>query len=190
MIHSLTGTVLDTQKDSIILDNGHNCSFLIQALDIDRVLGISGRFYVHFYMRQDHISLYGFRDEETLKLFKILIMVKGCGPKTALNILNHIDVARFVEVINLQKQVVLEGIPGIGKRMAAQLILDLKGKLKDFKADSSPIFDVSAIMNSLYQLGYRKDLCDQVYQTMDLSVSYDEQGFLKAMLKGLHQVNR
>lgn len=185
MIHSLTGTVLETPKNKIILDNGHNCSFSIFALDQDRVLGYSGRFYVHFHFRQDQMSLFGFKDEAICDVFKRLITVKGCGPKTAINILNHIQINSFIEAIHHKNDGLLMKIPGIGKKMAAQLILDLQNQFVASHNKQPSLINTVEVMGALLALGYSKGACDLAYESIDLKAVTKEEQLLKLMLSQL-----
>lgn len=187
MLHSMTGTVLASSGNTIILDNGHNCSFVIWVLDEDRTPGFQGRFYVHFYMRQEQFTCFGFKDEHTSCFFKKLIQVKGCGPKTALNILNYMKVDAVVEAIETENRQALESMPGIGKRMASQLILDLKGRLNDFIRHRPTPYEVSGIIQSLMAMGYPKVRIEQVLSQIDLNYYHDEGSLLKALLKGMRE---
>lgn len=187
MIHSLTGTIVETHKDIIILDNGHNWSFTIQVCDSDRELGFVGRIYVHFHLRQDHMSLFGFRDREVCQLFKKLITVKGCGLKTAMNILNQCTLNEFIAAVETQDENRLLRLPGIGKKMAAQLILDLQGKLQEFKTVAMNPSYTHQVIQSLVMLGYKQSHCERVHRSLRVQDHHDETEFLKLMLQGLKQ---
>lgn len=188
MIHSLTGTVLETPRNAIILDTGHNCSYFIHALDCDRVSGFVGCYYVHFHIRQETLNLYGFINPESCQLFKILLSVKGCGPKTALNILNHIECHDFVSAIRQEEEHLLMNIPGLGKRMAAQLFIDLRGKLNDFKTSNTEIKSSYDIILPLVQMGYKQKVCEKVFHSLDHSLILDEAHLLRLMLIELKKV--
>lgn len=185
MIHSLTGTVLETHKETIILDNGHNWSFTIRVCDRDRIPGFVGRFYVHFHLRQDQMSLYGFRDANLCDLFKLLITVKGCGPKTAIGMLNRCDPTDIINAVQDQNETVLLRLPGIGKRMAAQVILDLHGKLDGFTQGQHKVSITHQVIQSLIALGYSQQHCEQVAKGISMENHHDETVFLKLMLQGL-----
>lgn len=83
----------------------------------------------YHYVREDTQMLYGFRDEDEKVLFTNLISVSGIGPKGALSILGSIDVGEFIEAIEREDDKYMTSFPGIGKKTARQIILDLKGKL-------------------------------------------------------------
>lgn len=190
MIHSLTGTVLETPKNKIILDNGHGCSFGIFALDSDRVRGYSGRFYVHFHFRQDQMALYGFIQEMACTVFKKLILVKGCGPKTALNILNHLTPEDIILAVNGKNEREFLKVPGVGKKMAAQLILDLQHQFMDQIQTISHAIDSGAVIETLEALGYSKMECEQVLAQVGINQTKDEEQLFKTMIQGLSLMRR
>ncbi|GAA0601610.1 Holliday junction DNA helicase RuvA [Virgibacillus siamensis] len=86
----------------------------------------------YHYVREDIQMLYGFKNEDEKYLFTKLISVSGIGPKGALAVLGSIDVGGFVEAIEREDDKFLTSFPGIGKKTARQIILDLKGKLHSF----------------------------------------------------------
>ncbi|RDW21679.1 Holliday junction branch migration protein RuvA [Oceanobacillus chungangensis] len=81
------------------------------------------------YVREDTLALYGFKNEDEKYLFKKLISVSGIGPKGALAILASVDVPGFVAAVEREDDKFLTSFPGVGKKTARQIILDLKGKL-------------------------------------------------------------
>lgn len=87
--------------------------------------------YLHQHVRDDAIILYGFRLEEEKELFKKLIQVSGIGPKSGLAIMANEDHSGFIRAIEEEDKAFLKKYPGVGVKTAAQLVLDLKGKLAD-----------------------------------------------------------
>ncbi|HCI81079.1 MAG TPA: Holliday junction branch migration protein RuvA, partial [Ktedonobacter sp.] len=85
--------------------------------------------FTHFQMREDGIALYGFLEEADRNAFEQLIAVNGVGPKVALALLSVMDAATLYRAIADEDQQRLGLAPGVGKRLAARLIVDLKGKL-------------------------------------------------------------
>jgi Holliday junction DNA helicase RuvA len=85
--------------------------------------------YTHFQMREDGIALYGFLSEEDRNAFEQLITVSGVGPKVALTLLSFMDAATLYKAIVDEDQQRLGLAPGVGKRLAARIILELKGKV-------------------------------------------------------------
>ena len=96
------------------------------------------KIYVHHYVREDFQALYGFSSREEKKLFIKLLNVTGIGPKGALAVLASGRVDQVVEAIESEDEKFLVKFPGIGKKTARQMILDLKGKLEDVSPDAFP----------------------------------------------------
>ena len=85
--------------------------------------------YTHFYVREDGMALYGFSSEEDRDAFEQLIGISGVGPKLALALLSMMDAQTFYQAIANEDQERLALTPGVGKKLAARLVLELKGKL-------------------------------------------------------------
>ncbi|MGN8841288.1 Holliday junction branch migration protein RuvA [Niallia sp. HCP3S3_B10] len=94
--------------------------------------------FTYHYVREDNISLYGFRSQDEKALFTKLLNVSGIGPKGALAILASGEPSQVISAIEAEDEAFLVKFPGVGKKTARQMILDLKGKLADFMQDSSP----------------------------------------------------
>jgi holliday junction DNA helicase RuvA len=131
MIAYIRGMLTYIQSDTIIVDVegvGYEIicpnPYAFQALENEKVF-----VYTYLHVREDAQLLYGFKTEEEKYLFTKLISVSGIGPKGALAIMASIDVAEFVAAIEREDEAFLKSFPGIGKKTARQIILDLKGKL-------------------------------------------------------------
>jgi holliday junction DNA helicase RuvA len=94
--------------------------------------------YTYHYVREDVIALYGFETREEKRLFTKLLNVSGIGPKGALAILASGEVQQVVAAIENEDESFLVKFPGVGKKTARQMILDLKGKLQDIVPDYFP----------------------------------------------------
>ncbi len=92
-------------------------------------VGEEVRLYTHFHLREDNATLYGFASAEELGLFQTLIGVSGLGPKLATAMLSAMDVEKLVMAIATANADLLAQIPGIGKKMANRLVLELKDKI-------------------------------------------------------------
>lgn len=117
--------------------------------------------YLYQYVREDTNCLYGFKSREERELFIRLISVSGIGPKIALVVLASGETEAIIRAIEAEDASYLIHFPGIGKKTAGQIILDLKGKLKDFSisagsledgAETNPMLDEAS--NALRMLGY------------------------------------
>ncbi|MBT2688061.1 Holliday junction branch migration protein RuvA [Bacillus sp. ISL-47] len=96
------------------------------------------RIYTYHYVREDVVALYGFHSREEKTLFTKLLNVTGIGPKGALAILASGEPEQVVQAIENEDEAFLVKFPGVGKKTARQMILDLKGKLPDIVPDFFP----------------------------------------------------
>ncbi len=94
--------------------------------------------YIYHYMRAEMMALYGFSSRAEKMMFEKLLTVSGIGPKGALGILSAGSPEQIVQAIENEDEAFLRRFPGVGKKTARQMILDLKGKLKDVIAGISP----------------------------------------------------
>lgn len=127
-----------------------------QALDQEVII------HTYLHVREDAQLLYGFKNEDEKSLFKKLISVSGIGPKGALGILSAADIPSFVAAVESEDEKFLTTFPGVGKKTARQIILDLKGKLSSTFSLTPPEdnihntddFALSEAKEALKALGY------------------------------------
>jgi Holliday junction DNA helicase RuvA len=140
MITSIHGILEATGTDyAIVRVGGFGIRVFAPSSTLNRLgePGIEISLATHFHMREDGISLYGFSTETDRDTFEQLIGVSGVGPKVALAILSVMDAATFYQAIANEDQQRLGLAKGVGKRLAAHLILELKGKLPSLAALSN-----------------------------------------------------
>ncbi len=131
MIGFLTGNVHSTDSSSLILDV-HGVGYKILAplpIVVSVTVGSPLSLYIHTHVREDHIMLYGFKDENDLFLFEKLTTVSGIGPKSALAMLSVHSPSSLADAIERNDVEALSHTPGVGKKTAEKIILELKGKL-------------------------------------------------------------
>jgi len=112
--------------------------------------------YTHLHLREDNVSLYGFVSEEELALFKNLISVSGIGPKAALALLSALNPEQLVIAITSGSIDLISQVPGIGRKMANRIVIDLKSKLeREWKEAALPLAAENAdVVAALTSLGY------------------------------------
>lgn len=116
--------------------------------------------YVSLVIREDSHTIYGFVTKQERDLFETLITISGVGPKTALSLLGHLETEEFFNAIANANSNLLSKVPGIGKKTAERLIIELRDKLKSFEKDliksSLPKMDssFSDALSALTHLGY------------------------------------
>jgi len=159
MIGRLSGTLLEKNPPQLLIDCGgvgYEVSVPMSTFYNLPGLGEKVVLLTHMAVREDAHLLYGFGNAEEREVFRQLIKISGVGARTALSILSGMSVGELSSAITLQESGRLTRIPGIGKKTAERLLLELKGKLgADIGAGGVQHGDASSdILNALLALGY------------------------------------
>jgi Holliday junction DNA helicase RuvA len=159
MIGRLTGTLAAKAPPQILIDaNGVGYEVDVPMSSFYNLPGLGERvtLLTHFVVREDAQLLYGFLTHDERATFRQLVKISGVGPRTALSILSGLSVSELAQAVSLQQSGRLVKVPGIGKKTAERLLLELKGKLGDaLAAPSSVASDAQAdILQALVALGY------------------------------------
>lgn len=142
-------------------------------------IGDNVKIHTYYYVREDNISLYGFLTSEELRMFELLIQTSGIGAKSALTILANIEPHQFALAVITNDDAKLTKIPGIGKKTAARMILELKDKMKieldgvtkddnEVKETIELTENVEEAISALQVLGYNKKEIEKVFEKEDL----------------------
>lgn len=146
MIGRLRGELLEKHPPQLLIDvNGVGYEVEASMNTFYRLpeLGRQVTLFTHFVVREDAQLLYGFADREERLLFRTLIKVNGVGPKLALTILSGISANDFVRSVHDQDTAALVRLPGVGKKTAERLIVEMKDKLKDLQVADFGEFQLS-----------------------------------------------
>ena len=133
MIAYIKGEVAWIEEERIVLESGnigYNIMMPASSFDTQDLMGKEVKIYTHLNVREDAMQLYGFLNLDELKTFRLLLGVNGIGPKAALGILSGLttDELRFAVLSDDVKTI--SKAPGIGKKTAGRIILELKDKIK------------------------------------------------------------
>ena len=133
MISIVTGTVRSLQSDRLIVEvGGIGLSVLVNPATSSAVsLGSSVQLFTSLVVREDSITLFGFLSEQARSFFELVQTVSGVGPKVALSILSALTPEDLARAIAQEDVATIERVPGIGRKGAQRMILELKGKLSD-----------------------------------------------------------
>jgi len=133
MISLLSGSVRSIQSDRLIVEvGGFGLTVLVTPATTTQVnLGSQVQLFTSLVVREDSLTLFGFVNEESRSLFELVQTVSGIGPKVALSILGALTPEDLGRAIAQEDVAVIEKVPGIGRKGAQRLILELKGKLSD-----------------------------------------------------------
>ena len=159
MIASLHGTLESLGSDwAIISVNGVGFQVYMPTSTLS-TLGTTGeevKLYTHLHLREDNITLYGFAEADELVLFATLIGVSGLGPRLALAMLSAMSVEQLTMAIATANNGLLTVVPGIGKKMAERIILELKDKISAgwITAATLPAPENADVLTALTSLGY------------------------------------
>ncbi len=159
MIATLEGILEYRGSDSVIIGvGGIGFRVYVSGSTLSQLGAVKGRvsLYTHLHVREDSISLYGFASSEELTLFRSLISVTGIGAKLALTVLSALNAEQLVMAITSGDIDLLSQTPGIGKKMASRLVIELRGKLeKEWKDVALPLAPENAdAVAALTGLGY------------------------------------
>jgi Holliday junction DNA helicase RuvA len=139
--------------------------------------------FTHLSIKEDSHALYGFATLEERAAFRQLIKISGVGPRTALSVLSGLSVADLAEAVTLQDAAKLTTVPGIGKKTAERLLLELKGKIA--AAGKAQPSGASDVVNALMGLGYNEKEALQAVKGLQpgLGVAEGIRAALKALAK-------
>jgi len=173
MISCLRGRILEKHPQRLIVDvNGVGYDVQV-PLSTFYNLGDAGTdvtLRVHTHVREDALALFGFLTPLELELFERLISINGVGPKLALAVLSGIDSADLVRAVRLQDVARLTTIPGVGRKTAERIALELKDRLpKGLQADATkprtPQDELKDdVISALLNLGYQRTAAEQVIE--------------------------
>jgi len=139
VIGRLRGTLIEKVAPDIVIECagvGYEVSMPMTSIYALPELDEQAIIYTHFIVREDAQLLYGFANKVERKLFRLLIKVNGVGPKLALAILSGMSANQFVSCVNHDDVTAIVKIPGVGKKTAERLLIEMRDKLKDFQSQA------------------------------------------------------
>ena len=195
MIGSLIGLIKEKTPSAILLEVngiGYEISIpLSTSFQLPKV-GESAFLLTHLVVREDQHSLYGFATEEERKLFRALIKISGVGAKLAITILSGTNVTGFIQSVVNEDIDALVHLPGIGKKTAERLVVEMKDKISEISDEQQNLQDsgiysaVAEAINALVILGYKtkdaKNILDKI-DSEELSV----EDLIRQALKSLNK---
>lgn len=200
MIAFVRGTAVDMTENSVIVETGGiGYEIYMTGTDLSQIhMGEEVKIHTYFNVREDAMQLYGFRSKDDLQMFKLLLGVNGVGPKAAVGVLAGITADELRFAILSEDVKTLSKAPGIGKKTAQKLILELKDKMKledafeiklahEQEKAAAGLGEVSdgrqEAVEALVALGYSSaDALRAVRKVTDVAPD-DVEGLLKAALK-------
>ena len=173
MIAHLRGRLISKNPNQAIVDCGgvgYDVTISVATFSELPAEGVEASLYVHTHVREDQIALFGFVDTREKRLFEKLLSISGIGPKLAITILSGISAERLVAAIRGGDHGTLTRIPGIGKKTAERIVLEIKDKLDDLAVPMSdagthhgPAADDA--LSALVNLGYPRPVAQKAIET-------------------------
>jgi Holliday junction DNA helicase RuvA len=162
MIGRLTGVIAEKSPPQVLVDvNGVGYELDVPMSTFYNLPGIGERttLLTHFVVREDAQQLFGFLTNDERSTFRLLVKISGVGPRTALSILSGLSVTELAAAVSRQESGRLVKVPGIGKKTAERLLLELKGKLGSdlgLPAATAATDAQADIVQALVALGYNE----------------------------------
>ena len=199
MIARLSGILIEKSITQCVVDvNGAGYRVIVPLTTFYELpeIGQPVVIHIHTHVREDAIHLYGFHAQEEREVFQLMISVSGIGPKLAINILSGIAAGELVRAVTEEDLKRLTGIPGVGKKTAERMILELKDKAIKLGREGSAVGTVAFktgdqvkddALSALVNLGYKgsavKDVVDRIMRETPEPPSLDQ--LLKQALRAL-----
>lgn len=167
MIGHLTGKIISPKPTKVILDvNGVGYAVNISINTFEKLSGKeSTSLYIHTNVKEDSITLFGFYSESEKEMFELLISVNGIGPKLALSLLSGIQTNDLKEAIQSSNISRIIAIPGIGRKTAERLLLELRSKVDNIIEEGTtaiPLSTRNEAVLALTTLGYNSKIAENV----------------------------
>lgn len=206
MIGRLRGTLLEKQPPEVLIEVsgvGYEVQLPMSSFYALPDAGQEAIIYTHFVVREDAQLLYGFADKHERAMFRELIKVNGVGPKLALAILSGMSANQFVQCIHNDAVTTLVKLPGVGKKTAERLVVEMKDRLKNWTGadlltpeSDKMVFDnefsnnatsgnaKDEAISALVSLGYKPALAEKVIQQV-YQEGMDCEALIRSSLKSM-----
>jgi Holliday junction DNA helicase RuvA len=188
MIGRLNGVLIEKSPPQVVVDCGgvgYEVEVPMSTFYNLPEIGTKIQLLTHFVVREDAQLLYGFGSDQERATFRQLLKVNGIGAKSALSILSGVSIDDLVQAVSLQDVTMLTRIPGVGKKTAERLILELKDKfsIANVNAENQPKSASHDVLNALLALGYNEREAVAAVKLLDSEISVSDG--IKQALKSL-----
>lgn len=181
MIAHLRGKLIARHPNQVVVETmgvGYDVTISVPTFAELPALGSEVGLHIHTHVREDQIALYGFLRPEEKQLFEKLITVSGIGPKLAITILSGMPADDMTGAIRGNDVARLTKIPGIGRKTAERMVLELRDKLPPVGADQVHVMhSLSAVqedvLSALVNLGYQRPVAEKALGSVEKNGSFD-----------------
>lgn len=163
MYEYMSGLLIDVSPSYAVIDvGGIGYRVSISVSNFNKMPQIREKIFLYtsWVVRENSQTLYGFLTKHERELFEILLSLSGIGPKTALSIIGHLDISHLIQAVTTNNILALTRVPGVGKKTAERLLVDLRGKIDHIivehsHADEDPTTKLTRdATTALVNLGY------------------------------------
>ncbi|HJX83692.1 MAG TPA: Holliday junction branch migration protein RuvA [Candidatus Angelobacter sp.] len=194
MIAHLRGKLLSKHPNQAVVEAagvGYEVNITIPTFSALPAAGAEVALFVHTHVREDALALFGFLKANEKQLFEKLLSVSGIGPKLAITILSGMPTDAMVAAIQGNNVAALTRIPGIGKKTAERMVLELRDKLESFgvapsAATASPVEE--DVISALINLGYQRPVAERVMARLGKTEGEAFETLFRRALAGLSKV--
>lgn len=171
MIGFLTGKIISSKPTKVVMDvNGVGYIVGISINTFEKIIGKeTASLFIHTSVKEDSISLFGFYTESEKEMFELLISVSGIGPKIALSLLSGIQTDDLKNAIQSSDISRIVAVPGIGRKTAERLVLELRTKVDQVKEEGTTAIPMSIkneAVSALSTLGYNSKIADNLVRNI------------------------
>ncbi|MBN1637873.1 MAG: Holliday junction branch migration protein RuvA [Ignavibacteriales bacterium] len=192
MIGYLTGIIISKKPTKLLLDVngvGYNVNIPINTFEKLGEIGDKVSLFIFLYVKEDALDMYGFFTLSEKEMFELLISVSGIGPKIALSILSGIQIDDLKEALQIGDLSRIVAVPGIGRKTAERLLVELKDKVERITSGQEPISDSSYrirndAVTALINLGYNQKLAEkEVRKILEITPKLSIEELIKEVLQ-------
>ena len=191
MIAHLRGRLISKHPNQAIVEAagvGYEVNISIPTFSALPALGAEVALFIHTHVREDALALFGFLRNEEKQLFERLISVGGIGPRLAITVLSGMPLDAMIAAIQGNNVAALTRVPGIGKKTAERMVLELRDKLDSFgvaavEAAASPVQE--DVISALINLGYQRPLAEKAIASLGTANGESFDGLFRKALAAL-----
>lgn len=179
MIGKIKGTLIEIDQNTGLIETASGTSYrvyltphLIKGFPINSPIEV----YTYLQVREDALILFAFKTRGEFDFFKLLLTVSGVGPKTAYSIISYFNVDKMIQAVKENDVAVFTSIPGLGKKTAMKIILELSQKLKEeFKMEKMYLSeDDKVVVDALISLGFKSQEAKSLLPKIPSDLSIEE----------------
>jgi Holliday junction DNA helicase RuvA len=184
MYNYIIGTIAEQNANRIIIENNQIGYEVFVARPFDFELNATNKVFIYQHVREDSNKMFGFKSDFDKEVFLKLLSVNGVGPKSALNFFIFKEAKDIIAAIEEGNEKFLTSIPGIGKKTANQVILDIRGKFEIDETSNKPKNGIhDEVVEALEAMGYKKAQIEKKISTVNDEDKVTLEKYIKSALQ-------